>query len=189
MRSRQKIIDATVRVIERAGMPGVTVAAVAAEAGVTRQTVYANFGSVEDLRVQVYEIEMVRTLGALLDKLSGYESLADLLVDGLVGVRAAARENVLVAELFRSHEDNPFFTPGMVDRAVPVTVGVMSPVAERDPAWQGDDAALSELAELAMRMLAGVLYADSVRLRDDEALRAYLHRWIPAIVTAPTSRT
>lgn len=189
MRSRQKILDATVRVIERTGLPGVTVAAVASEAGVTRQTVYANFGSVEELRTEVYESEMLRTLGVLLERLGSMESLSELLVEGLVGVRAAARENALVAELFRSHDDNPFFTPGMIDRAVPVTVGVMEPVAKRDPAWTGDDPELAELAELGMRLLAGVLYADSTKLRDDDALRSYLYRWIPALVTSPTVRT
>ena len=189
MRSRQKILDATVRVIERTGLPGVTVAAVASEAGVTRQTVYANFGSVEELRTEVYEAEMLRTLGALLENLSTFDSLTDLLVEGLVGVRAAARENALVAELFRSHDDNPFFTPGMIDRAVPVAVGVMEPVAKRDQVWAGDDDALAELAELGMRLLAGVLYADSTTLRDDAALRSYLRRWIPAIVAAPAART
>ncbi|MBM4481622.1 TetR family transcriptional regulator [Rhodococcus hoagii] len=49
MRSRKKILDATLGLIGSAGFEGVNIAAVAAAAGVTRQTVYSIFGTREDL--------------------------------------------------------------------------------------------------------------------------------------------
>ena len=49
MRSRGKIIDATLDLIRTSGFAGITIAAVAEAAGVSRQTVYSIFGTREDL--------------------------------------------------------------------------------------------------------------------------------------------
>ena len=48
MRSRQKVLNATLRLIEDGGFEGVNVAAVASAAGVSRQTVYSIFAGPED---------------------------------------------------------------------------------------------------------------------------------------------
>ena len=49
MRSRDSILEAAREVIGRAGFGGVTIAAVAKQANVSRQTIYSIFGSREEL--------------------------------------------------------------------------------------------------------------------------------------------
>ncbi|MFC6981610.1 TetR/AcrR family transcriptional regulator [Microbulbifer taiwanensis] len=55
MRSRQKILAAAEQVFLRSGFPGATMDEVAATAGISKQTVYAHFGSKETLFIQVVE--------------------------------------------------------------------------------------------------------------------------------------
>ena len=69
MRSRDSILDATRAVIGRAGFGGVTIAAVAKQAEVSRQTVYSIFGSREDLVSQAVSERLTMLTGAFTDVL------------------------------------------------------------------------------------------------------------------------
>ncbi|MCZ4655974.1 TetR/AcrR family transcriptional regulator [Dietzia kunjamensis] len=69
MRSRDSILDATRAVVGRAGFGGVTIAAVAKQAEVSRQTVYSIFGSREDLVSQAVSERLTMLTGAFTDVL------------------------------------------------------------------------------------------------------------------------
>ncbi|WP_435530336.1 TetR/AcrR family transcriptional regulator [Prescottella equi] len=76
MRSRKKILDATLGLIGSAGFEGVDIAAVAAAAGVTRQTVYSIFGTREDLVSQAIAGLAVEVLGDVDARLAATQSAA-----------------------------------------------------------------------------------------------------------------
>lgn len=76
MRSRKKILDATLALIGSAGFEGVDIAAVAAAEGVTRQTVYPIFGTREDLVSQAIAGLAVEVLGDIRARLTAGQSAA-----------------------------------------------------------------------------------------------------------------
>ncbi|NKS53845.1 TetR family transcriptional regulator [Rhodococcus hoagii] len=75
-RSRKKILDATLGLIGSAGLEGVDIAAVAAAAGITRQTVYSIFGTREDLVSHAIAGLAVEMLGNIDARLAATQSAA-----------------------------------------------------------------------------------------------------------------
>lgn len=72
--TRDRIIEATLRLITESGFGGVTMKAVAETAGVARQTLYNHFPDVESIVAETIEAHQIESLDALRTVLSTIES-------------------------------------------------------------------------------------------------------------------
>lgn len=111
--TRARILDATMRVLAE-GLAGVTIPAVAREAGVSVPTVYRHFGTKRDLlaglqphlqqRARLQEVALPASIGELRDSLVGMLGRMDSLDD----VARAALASPAADEVRRVHFPNRF---------------------------------------------------------------------------------
>lgn len=179
MRSRQKILNATLRLIEDGGFEGVSIAAVASAAGVSRQTVYSIFGSREEVVSQAMAGLALEVLGTIEDKLRSARTVCDYAVEVVVAGRSAVRSNPVLAALLVAEQGNPVFDFGMIARAKPVARQIFEPLLVHEDV---DEERLDDIVEITVRLGLSVIVFDSDAVRTDDALRAFLVRWLgPAL--------
>src|SRR4051812_32364127 len=95
--------------MERDGFGADNVAAVAHEAGVSRQTVYARFGTREELVSQA----VTRIVGEVFEvvhaRIAGTADAGDYVVELLVALRQQFRQRAVLGALLFPHRDSPLF--------------------------------------------------------------------------------
>lgn len=183
VRSRKKILDATLDLIGSAGFEGVNIAAVAAAAGVTRQTVYSIFGSREDLVSQAIAGVVVEVLGDIRARLAATHSPVEYVVELVVTGRAVIRDVPVLGALLRVGDGNPLFDPGMISRAKPIAHELLSPLVEREPRLADR---LDDIVEITLHLALSVVFFDDEALHADDELRRFLTRWLaPALTLDP----
>ncbi|MBA4024427.1 MAG: TetR family transcriptional regulator [Gordonia sp.] len=183
MRSRQKILDATLGLIGSGGFEAVNIAAVASAAGVSRQTVYSIFGSREDLVSQAVAGVALEILSAIRSRMESIESPVEYIVELIVSGRALVRDDQLLATLLTAGEGNPVFDTGMMTRARPIAHELLSPLAARNAAVQAN---LDDIVEIALRLGLSVVLFDDESVHSDDDLRQFLTRWLgPALPSWP----
>lgn len=175
MRSRRKILDATLELIRSDGFDGVTIAAVAQAAGVTRQTVYSIFGSREELVSQAIAGLAVEVVGGIRSRLDATDTPFELVVELVVASRAAVHADPVLAALLQAEQGNPLFDAGMMRRAKPVARELLSPLVDRYPDTQ---TYLDDIVEILVRLGLSVIMFDDEAVHADDDLRRFLTRWL-----------
>ncbi|TCW20047.1 TetR/AcrR family transcriptional regulator [Dietzia cinnamea] len=179
MRSRDSILEAAREVIGRAGFGGVTIAAVAKQANVSRQTIYSIFGSREELVSQAVAERLTMLTGAFADLLENSDSPLEL----IVGIAVEGRNRVLGDPLLRvlalGGGANPMFDPGAAARTHEYCMALLAPAAERFPELAGR---LDLVADVGMHVGWSVLCLDSPAARSDDDLRAFLTTWLAPLM-------
>lgn len=185
--ARQRIIDATARLIDRHGVAKTTLSDVAAELEVTRQTVYRHLGNMSEI------VSVVAARGAedfvdrLVTHLEGSRSPADAVVEGILFcLRTVPNDPRL--NLLLQLGDTAMFSRAATS---PVMLGYGSAMLRRFPVEWADagvtDADLDGLAEMIMRLLISLLDSSTEAPRPEAEVRALLERWlVPALTPAPT---
>lgn len=187
--ARERIIDAAMRCIDRYGPQKTGLTDVAAELGVTRQTVYRYFPGTEELFVAVGHAATDSFLDQLAVHLAGVDDPAELVVEGMAYTLERLPHERYLGLLL------------VTGRAAAFARDVTSPVAfefgramlARLPVDWGaigyDDADLDGLVEITLRILQSLVADPGPRPRDGEQLRAFLHRWVaPAVRPAPSPK-
>jgi AcrR family transcriptional regulator len=173
VRSAQRILDATVAMIESSGFGAVNVAAVAKAAGVSRQTVYSIFVTREELVSQAMIMVMLEILQDIRartgDGLEDPEYVVELLVAG----RGALQGHPVLTRLLVPAADSPVFDVDVISRAIPVVRDLLHGPDEQRPALARDD-----VAEMVTRMALSVVLFPSPAIQADDALRGFLRRWL-----------
>ncbi|AWK71603.1 TetR family transcriptional regulator [Rhodococcus oxybenzonivorans] len=175
MRSRRKILDATLELIRSDGFDGVTIAAVAQAAGVTRQTVYSIFGSREELVSQAIAGLAVEVVGGIRSRLDATGTPFELVVELVVASRAAVHADPVLAALLQAEQGNPLFDAEMMRRAKPVARELLSPLVDRYPDTQTH---LDDIVEILVRLGLSVIMFDDEAVHADDDLRRFLTRWL-----------
>ncbi|OAH60997.1 hypothetical protein AYJ66_13640 [Dietzia cinnamea] len=179
MRSRDSILEATREVIGRAGFGGVTIAAVAKQANVSRQTIYSIFGSREELVSQAVAERLTMLTGAFADLLENSDSPLEL----IVGIAVEGRNRILGDPLLRvlalGGGANPMFDPGAAARTHEYCMALLAPAAERFPELAGR---LGLVADVGMHVGWSALCLDSPDARSDDDLRAFLTTWLAPLM-------
>ncbi|MRJ76434.1 TetR family transcriptional regulator [Aeromicrobium sp. SMF47] len=96
MTVRVRLLDAAHAVIESTGWSTVTMAAVAEAAGVSRQTVYNEFGTKRGLAEQLALRELDRFLGVVRERMAAADDLLDGIRSACEGALEMGRRSVLV---------------------------------------------------------------------------------------------
>jgi AcrR family transcriptional regulator len=171
--ARARLLEATCRCIEREGFGGASMAAIAAEAGVSRQTVYRYFSGPGELAKRA----IFATAEALQEKIANQVALladpADVIVEALVlGLREIRSHGVLraiwdrdspdgtVAEIF-THPSGIAWVRHANSRAIELA------------GWDEDFA--NTAMEFVLRVGLSLLISAPPE-RSDEELRAFLYR-------------
>lgn len=181
MRSRRRILDATLGLIGSVGFDGVNIAAAAEAAGVTRQTVYSIFGTREELVSQALSGLAMERLNEIHSRLESTRTPTEYVVELLIAGRAAVRADPVLTTLLNAESGNPMFDTGMMSRAKPIAHELLSPLAARFPSLSSS---LDDIIEIALRLGLSVILFDDEAVHADDDLRAFLTRWLlPAMKT------
>lgn len=182
MRSRERIIGATRELIETGGFPAVTISAVAAAAGVSRQTVYSHFGSGEELVSQTLLAVALDELGPVQAHLAANsDSAYTYIVELMVAARAVFRRQPVLQEMLRAERGNPLFDDGMIDRARQIVATQLSSLRARDRVLE-DPEAFDSVVEMAVRLSISIVVFDSDAVASDDDLRRFLRRWLAPVL-------
>jgi AcrR family transcriptional regulator len=181
VRSRDTVLEAASAVIGEVGFGGVTIAAVATRAGVSRQTVYSIFSSRENLVSQAVSDRLTTLNGAFTDVLESAETPLELLVEIIVQARHRILADPMLRVLTLSGKGNPIFDPGATDRALEYCLGLLAPAVDRFPEMSGR---LEFLADIGVHVGWSVLCLDSPTTRSDAELRAFLTSWLGPVLSA-----
>jgi AcrR family transcriptional regulator len=171
--ARARLLDATCRCIERGGFAGASISAIAAEAGVSRQTVYRYFPGRDELARRA----VFATAASLHEKIASHVALlsdpADVIVEALVLGLAEIRSNGVlgaiwdraspsgtVAEIF-THPTGIAWARQANARAIELA------------GWDDDFAATA--MEFVLRVGLSLVIS-ALPERSDEELRAFLYR-------------
>ncbi|MBE8523620.1 TetR/AcrR family transcriptional regulator [Amycolatopsis sp. H6(2020)] len=181
--ARRRIVEAATACLDRAGLAKTSLSDVAAEAGVTRQTVYRYFPGLKDILRAVALAGVEEFAGRMERHLATFGTAAEAAVESVVfAVRTLPGEPHMGLLLQAGEAD--FFTDGVVS---PLAFSYGARMLRNLPVdWAGAGIATDEelrgLAEVLMRLFLSFLqYPSTPPLTDDE-LRALVRRWIgPAL--------
>ena len=185
--ARARLLAATSRCMERNGLPGTSVAAIAVEAGVSRQTVYRYFTGRDDLAKHTIFAAADRLGEQITSQVALLTDPADIVVEamilGLAEVRShpvlramwdSASPEGLVAALF-THPGGIAWARQTLDRAVELA------------GWSDDEATMA--IEFFLRVGLSFLISTSPGRTSDE-LRAFLYRHlVPGLGLADATPT
>jgi AcrR family transcriptional regulator len=185
--ARKRIIDTTLRLVDRRGAAHTTVADIADTLGITRRTVYRYFAGTDELFSAVAEV----ALGGFVAQIELL--VADMDVTGqLVEIVAHIIERlphepqlVLLLANDRSHTfSRAMLTPDQIGRCRAILHH-----AQIDWETLGfDDRTIDELVEFLLRIIQSMVIAPPEPPRSRSELRAYLHRWVGPAHAAKSER-
>ncbi|MEV6444353.1 TetR/AcrR family transcriptional regulator [Amycolatopsis sp. NPDC051716] len=177
--ARRRIVEAATACLDRAGLAKTSLSDVAAEAGVTRQTVYRYFPGLKDILRAVALAGVEEFAGRMERHLATFGTAAEAAVESVVfAVRTLPGEPHMGLLLQAGEAD--FFTDGVVS---PLAFSYGARILRNLPVdWAAAGIATDEdlrgLAEVLMRLFLSFLqYPSTPPLTDDE-LRALVRRWI-----------
>lgn len=175
--ARKRIIEATMRVIDRRGPAATTLADVADSLRITRRTIYRYFAGTEELFTAV-----------AVQALDGFVSHVDDLVAGLdVGEQLIEIVAYIIERLphepqlalLLAHDRANSLARNMVDRDAIVRCREILQHSRIDWAAVGcDEDSIDELVEFLLRIIQSMVVAPSSASRSPQELRDFLRRWI-----------
>jgi AcrR family transcriptional regulator len=191
-----RLCDAALRCIERSGLAKTTLEEVAAEAEVSRQTIYRYFANRDELLLDALLLELQRNSGPdrfdeVLAQIDTAEAAVDALVNGVVftleSIRANPKLSALLASegdsvratlagasqlLFRHHTDDmrPWLQLGQ-------KIGFFNPDLDAD-----------EMVEWLLRITVSLLTDPGPVERDSDQLRDYLRTYLTPAFVGPGPR-
>ncbi|TQJ00639.1 TetR/AcrR family transcriptional regulator [Amycolatopsis cihanbeyliensis] len=181
--ARRRIVVAATACLDRVGLAKTNLSDVAAEAGVTRQTVYRYFPGLKDILRAVALAGVEEFAGRMERHLASFGSAAEAAAESVVfAVRTIPDEPYLGLLLQAGEAD--FFTDGVISslsfsygarilRNVPVDWPAVGVTTDED---------LQGLAEILMRLFMSFLQYPSTPALTDDGLRTLVRRWVgPAL--------
>ncbi|RSM70798.1 TetR/AcrR family transcriptional regulator [Kibdelosporangium aridum] len=181
--ARRRIVEAATACIDRVGLAKTSLSDVAAEAGVTRQTIYRYFPRLPDILRAVALAGVDEFTGRMERHLASFGSAEEAAVESVVfAVRTVPHEPYLglllqagEADFFTTEVTTPlaFAFGARILRNLPVDWPAVGVTTDED---------LQGLAEILMRLFLSFLQYPSTPPLTDDQLRALVRRWIgPAL--------
>ncbi|MFT5221852.1 MAG: AcrR family transcriptional regulator [Glaciecola sp.] len=184
--ARQRILDAAMRCVDRQGAMQTSLSDVAADLGITRQTVYRYYPSTDELFSALAQIAADDFITRIVARMDGTEDPTAAMVEGLAFTVESVPDERYLALLLRSGDA---FTKGIISE---VAMDFGRSLLDRttiDWASLGYDAdELDGLVEFMLRLIQSLALtpiAPNGQPRTGKQMRAFLARWLgPAITTA-----
>lgn len=180
--ARGRLIDAATRCIARMGVPKTTLSDIAAEVGVTRQTVYRYYPSLADLLTAVAETGAADYVSRMTDHLASATTPIDVFVESLLFSLRELPKDPRIGVLLEA-DDASMLARG-VTSAMGVELGarVLRDLSVDWAAFGIQDDDLDGLAELLMRTMVSFLQHPSPTPRSPEEIGRFVRRWLdPAL--------
>lgn len=181
--ARQRILEAAEQCVERDGAMQASLSSVAAELGVTRQTVYRYFPSTDELFSALAERSADEFIDRIVARMRPHDDPAEALVVGLAFGIAAIPDETYLALLLRTGDA---FTQGIIS---PVAMDFGRSLLDRshvDWAELGyDEVERDGLVELMLRLIQSLAVTPTTPTgepRTPDQLRAWLRRWFAPVV-------
>ena len=173
-------MQAAVERLAAEGPEALTISAVAAGSGVSRPTIYAHFGTREQLLSAALERAAGQVVSQVVEQARGASTAAEYAVEVTVAARAEFRRHPAMAPVAFPQRDPILFGGGALGPgALAMARSFLGPLEELEPRLGPQ---LDEIAEVCTRWLLSVVLFDSERTSTDERLRAFLHRrMVPAL--------
>jgi AcrR family transcriptional regulator len=98
--TRQQVVDAALRCFKKFGVAKTRIADIAAEANLSRQTVYRMFATREDILQSIASDRIVKLAAKLQAKFATYATLREALVEGSIASLKMGKKDPLIPEIF-----------------------------------------------------------------------------------------
>jgi AcrR family transcriptional regulator len=187
----QRVLDATKACLSRWGTAKVTIDDIAAEARVSRATLYRMFPGGKDVLFEALRVrELEDFLTRLRAQVEGAHDLEDLLVRCMVYATTELRADDLLGAALAAEpgETIPQLTVSGLPRVIRVATHFLSPLVE--PYLDRREAV--QLVELLSRVVISYFLAPShhVDFGDSESARTFLRTFVlPSLSVSPTTTT
>ena len=187
LRTRARVFDAAVAEIDRSGLAGADVAAIAAAAAVSRGTFYFHFPTKEHVLVELERAEEVKIVAKLQTRTSEPGDLMSMLT--LLAREVLAAEKRLGLVVFRDMLALHFSATRPVEDEMgehPLAAYVIATIAEAQAA--GQVSADADAGELGMFFLTGLFALLATGATAPGARSALLDRYVMTIVRGMENR-
>ncbi|MHB1518446.1 MAG: TetR/AcrR family transcriptional regulator [Acidimicrobiales bacterium] len=174
--ARRRIVGAALACVRRQGIEGTRVAEIAAEAGVSRPTLYAYFTSREEIIEQAVVEAGRRFVDDVVVRALRFDSPAERLVETTLFCVQRIRGDPVLAARFGGADlrRRPLDTDELtLARACLRAVGDLESELE---------SRIDEMAEVVARVLSSLVVRDPPRPRTAMEERAFLLHWYPAAI-------
>jgi AcrR family transcriptional regulator len=181
--ARQRIIEAAMRCVDEYGPEQFTIAKVAEDLEVIRQTIYRYFPSTEDLFAAVGQYAVEGFIDELAEHLGAITEPADWFVEALATAIERLPDRPYLTLLLASGRTEPFARGVTSPEAMAVGREVVKRSRIDWPAHRYDSKDLDELIELMLRILQSMIIDPHTPPRTPRQLRRFLRRWLAPAVT------
>jgi AcrR family transcriptional regulator len=187
--ARQRIVAATTSCVERLGSTKTTVSEVAAELGVTRQTVYRYYPSHGELLGAVAQAGLDDFVERMVAHLSTFSTPADVAFESIVFALQAIPQEPRIGLLFQAGETEVFGREVTSSMAISVGADILRriPVDWSDIGVKDDE--LDGLAEMLMRLFDSFLQYPGNPPASADDIRVLARRWLGPALAATNSRS
>jgi AcrR family transcriptional regulator len=181
--ARDRIVAAATRCVDQLGPTKTNISTVAAELGVTRQTVYRYFPRLPDLLAAVAETGRDQFLARMQAHLAYVRTPEEAVTESIVFSLNTIPTEPYIGLLLQAGENEMFSRGATSSRAMSYGAQML----RRMPVdWHSigvGDADLETLAEIIMRLLVSFLEYPADPPRSDDEMRRLVQRWIgPALM-------
>lgn len=180
--ARKRIIDTTVRIMDRRGAAQTTVSDIADALGIARRTVYNYFISTEELLTAAAEVALQGFVADVKSIIADLDVTAQLVEVVAYIIERLPREPQLA--LLLTNDRSNTFSRAMLATTEIARCREFLQQAHID--WEAlgyDDRTVDELVEFLLRIIQSMVVAPPESPRTGSELRDYLRRWIGPALT------
>lgn len=172
--ARERLLDAASRCMASRGIPKTTLSAIAAEAGVTRPTIYRYFDGRDHVVGQALTRAGLGLAAELGEKFTGVKDPAEILVGALAYTVRRIRADPVMSQMISLDAPDPFFLENFAGpKAVDVCAELLRPLREMMPPISDEE--MREMAEFILRVMLSLLVATEPE-RSEGDMQAFLRR-------------
>jgi len=184
--ARTRLLAATSRCVANNGLRAVSVAGIAAEAGVSRPTVYRYFADRNQLIEEALTSAADELRAEVVARIENLDSAEAMLVEAVVlALNRIPTDPVLKAVWDSSAADSTVIELFTMPSGVAWARACLHPAAK---AANWTDAQADEAMEVLLRLVLSFLVSPAPR-RSDEEMRSFLHRRLIPSLDLPSNQT